>query len=203
MHRNRLSILGVTGLISAMLGQSSQAATLATFADPTIGSGPPPFLFTVNTTASTIAGSWSGTGLTLQTINGTFTDVQFTMPPLAYDAGFETGAGLIEFRELDTDLILRITFDRGILDNPFSFGSTEFMGIAEVAFSGPAVEPPGVVDGTETFSFPFTNQTAIQDGYAATAAFTSSGELVPEPSTLAGLAILVLMGARRRMNRHG
>jgi hypothetical protein len=181
-------------VIHGLTAQAGRAVTLATFADPSVGSPP---LFTVNQHHSTVGGFWSGSGLTLETINGTFSDVQFLMPEVAFDASFVTGPGVIEFRALDTTLLLQISFSEARLDNPFSFGATEFLGTGEVVFSGPAVEPPGVVDGTESFSFPFANQVLVEDGYTATASFTSSGDLVPEPATLTSFCLLAVAVARR------
>jgi hypothetical protein len=173
------------------------ATTIATFADPARDSPATP-VFTVDTTAGTLVGLWKSPGLTLETNAGTFFNVLFAMPQISFDGSFNTGAGFAEFRLPTQELLLRIDFDSGHLNNPLSFGATQFLGLNVVSFSGPVVADPGVVPGTESFTFGFANQTATPSGYTATAAFTSSGQLVPEPASAAGIGLVMLAAARRR-----
>jgi hypothetical protein len=174
------------------------ASTIATFSDPSVGEPEPPVpLFAVDQDASTISASYPS--LTLETWDGSSYDVSLLMNPVTFVEGrsFETGAGSVQFM-MAGSVILQIDFDNGHLNNPFSFGATEFIG-DNVTFSGSALLPfTGVQDGTGSFAFSFANQTFTDDpdGYTATAAFTSSGVLIPEPATLIAVALFGLVAVR-------
>lgn len=198
MHRVGSGALAAL-VVSFPLGStnSAYATTIASFTDPSPGS---PHLFEVSHHHNAIGGLWSGAGLTLDTLNGTFTDVRFLMPTIGFNSSFVTGPGSIQFRKPNLDLILKIDFNQAHLSDPFSFGATAFMNLDEVTFTGQAVNPPGVQPGTGSFTFAFANQTEVEGGYTATAAFVASGELVPEPSTLlflGGLPAAALMRRKR------
>ena len=200
MHRLAgYAVLALACFLLTGPGSSAEATTIATFADPSVGSPPPPIpMFTVDTTADTVAGLWESPGMTLATVSGTFFNVLFSLPQLNFDASFDTGPGFAEFRTSGNDLLLRIDFDSAHLANPLAFGATRFMGLNAVSFSGPVVDDsPGIVPGTESFIFGFGNQTATPDGYTATAAFIGSGDLVPEPSTVAMFGLLAIALMRR------
>ena len=94
--------LVVSALALSVVAGSAQAATIATFADPT--SGPTPSLFQWNGITGTLTGGWSGTGLNLLTPSTSaidFTNATFTFQPLvAINTMFGNslfGAGVINF----------------------------------------------------------------------------------------------------------
>jgi hypothetical protein len=194
MHTYRLIrrpiVLALVGLLFAA---STQADTIATFADPAPNGGD--FLFELS--GSTLSGGWQGTGLDLITPITTevYEDATFTMTDLTVDTSGMTSGGTIEFFESGGPLILQIDFDAGEAYPPFGFGATSLIVGHNVSFSGPIITIPLE---EESFAFSFANQVATPTGYTWTAAFTSSA--IPEPSglLLLGLGSVVLVSTRRR-----
>lgn len=175
---------------------SSQAFTMATFADPALDGSTP--LFTITNTD--ISGGWSGTGLLLQTPGWAapdYADAKFSMasvPITPIVAGFwSTGAGQIDFTDSMNNVVFTITFQSGFLSLNGVGGSDLFGN--NVTFSGPGV-PVGLTE--ETFNFSFANFRPTADGATVTASFTSSA--VPEPATLGalGIGLAALLRRRRR-----
>lgn len=160
--------------------------TLATFTDPALESTTP--LFVVNVTEGTLTGGWDLPGMDLTFPgSGTFADVIFTVTPTSYsgtiEAG-ETGSGGFAFFEAGADVgsdtpLLEMSFDKALV-SPGSIYATTLNAI-DVDVSGSAV-PSGLED--VSFAFGLANQTALSDdeGFTATASFTSSA--IPEPSLL-------------------
>ncbi len=177
-----------TLVILALMATSAAAETLtiATFADPAEDASTP--LFTFDGVSNIIEGGWDVPGLTLETVSGTFENVTFRMDPLLVDGFGEVQAGDIVFRDSDNNEIFTVGFDSAQI-NVLGLGATEFLATNEVTFSGSILPLPVQM---ESFSFGFSNQTQLPGapGFTATASFTASGELVPEPATLA----LTLLG---------
>lgn len=177
----------------------AQSFTVATFSDPTLGSATP--IFTFDTTANTLQGSWAGTGLTLNhpgfSGGGSTTDVTFqtSLINLTQIAGqvYSMGRGSVDFFDSSSNLIFTINFSGGLFVNPFSASSAEIAGDT-VDFSGPNV-PAGLTN--ESFSFSLANAVQTANGWQYTSAFTSSA--VPEPGTMLALgAGIAALAARRR-----
>jgi hypothetical protein len=199
-----LTFLSV-GFISA---DAKASLTIATFADPNNSANP---LFTVDFLNSSLTGGWDfgKTGLTLEIpySDNTFTDAWFEMtgevtPEVILNASGDTGGGEINFYAYGTTTnpLLTIIFESGYVDS-FNFGADEFFG-ENVTISG------SEITGTlseEEFSFTFANKAFLpgsgtfNDGFTATAAFTSSA--VPEPATVCilGLGALSLL-SRKKIN---
>jgi hypothetical protein len=203
-----LTFLSV-GFISA--GVKADSITIATFADPSKNSSDP--LFTVDFAGMTLDGGWSDTktDLTLQIpYNGhTFPNAWFDMDqvtiisktPTAWGTFGQTGRGEIRFYAdtTSTNPLVVIDFNDGLV-SPAGFASNEAMfTLANVTFSGSEITSP--LSG-EQFSFSFANlaylpnSTNFNDGFTATAAFTSSA--VPEPATIALLAIGSLLVLKKK-----
>lgn len=196
-------------LLIALSGALVQASTvtIATFADPSMDAGNP--LFTIDIVANRITGSWvdTKTGLSLEIpySGNTFPDAFFTMTPVSYTgaiAGGQTGDGTIKFfadgQSMSTTPLIQIDFGSAHV-TPFSFGGMDQFYADDVTITGSEIA------GTltqESFAFSFTNQVPLSgdwdNGYTATASFTSSA--IPEPATVAllGLGGLVLIRRRRK-----
>lgn len=193
------------GLLAVSLFATAASAgtvTIATFADPSPDGTTP--LFSYSAATNMLSGSWSGSGLTLETLDGDFTDATFVMSAAA-GAGFgDVGAGTVEFFDSAANSILLIGFNSGQLTFT-GFGATEFMATNGVTFSGSILPDPPLFTANESFAFAFANQTAVGgDGsFTATAAFTSSAEIIPEPATLGllGFGAVALGRAVRRRSR--
>jgi hypothetical protein len=191
-YRVSKALLGVIVLLIAVPAlQASE--TVGTFQDPSGGGSDPVF----SISPGQLIGGWddSKTGLTLEFpfLPSTFTDVFFTMDPIAYTGGLQggtTGPGNIKFFEDNAntnidDPIFVIDFDSAIL-SAFGFGGNSFFG-NNVTLSGSQIN--GSLTDEASFSFGFGNMRHVGDGiYTATAAFTSSA-VVPEPVSLALLAM--------------
>lgn len=189
----------VASLSLATLAGSAQAATIATFADPT--SGASPSLFQWSGVTSTLSGGWTGTGLSLLTPSTSapdYSDVTFTFAPLVAVSSsgmiHTFGAGAIEFFSGVTS-IFKIEFDTAVLNGVSSFGASDFMGY-NVRFSGSILDVPVT---NEAFAFSFANPTAAPQtqGFTVTSSFTSSAT-IPAPAGLSVLAAGALFAARRR-----
>ena len=184
------------GFISVNAVAAPSSFTVATFADPSQNSSNS--LFTVDFTALTLDGGWSDakTGLNLQIpSNGhTFTNAWFdvdnviTLSSIIPGTFYGTGPGKINFYKdnTNTNPLVIIEFDSGFV-SPYGFGANEVLfTAANVRITGSEVA--GSLS-QEQFSFSFANlaklpgHTNWNDGFTATAAFTSSA--VPEPATIA------------------
>ena len=190
------------GFISA----NAKAVTVATFADPSQNSDSP--LFTVNFSDGTLNGRWAygNTGLTLEipysghtVVNGNaFHDAWFEMTEVGITNTYgDTGSGEINFyaHGTTTNPLLTINFESGYVDY-HNFGADEFFG-ENVTISGFGITPGSLSE--EEFSFSFSNQTVLpgsDDGFTATASFTSSA--VPEPATVCLLGLCALSLIRRK-----
>lgn len=195
------------GVLACFIGTQQANATtftVATFADPTLGSGTP--LFTYDGTTTTLDGGWSGTGLTLETVAGDFTDVTFTMSSMDVALGGDSDGGTIDFFDSNSDPLLTISFEIASLE-VIGFGSAEFLAVDtdSISMSGPVIVAGfnmASIDEEEAFSFAFANQvgTGPNDSFSATAAFTSSTTAIPipEPASLTLLACAAGLVMRRR-----
>jgi len=191
--------------------------TIATFADPSEDSSNP--LFDVNFTSMKLNGGWDDnkTGLILEipysdyTVenNNAFIDVWFNMTEVTITSKFltplgtfgQTGFGKIDFYEdnSSTDPLVVISFDSGSV-SPYGFGANEMLFTA----SNVTITGSKITDtlSQEQFSFSFANlaklsgSTDWNDGFTATAAFTSSA--VPEPATIGLLSLGALSLFRKK-----
>lgn len=185
-------------VLATAMSVRAESITIASFSDPAQDETTP--LFEFDATTHELSGGWDGGGLTLETVTGTFENVTFSMSPLLVDAFGETQPGQVDFRDSGDTLIYRITFDSAHL-TVIGFGATEFLATNAVQFSGPIL-PAAVLN--ESFSFAFANQTPMGPGggFTATAAFTSSADLVPEPASAVLLVFtLAAAGSTRRRRR--
>ncbi len=192
-----VTVAALVGLVS-----SAQAATVATFADPS--TGPAPSMFQWDATTSTLTGGWAGPNLDLLTpgtLAPDFPASTFTLTPLVgVVAGpvVNFGAGAVQFFDSAANPILTITFDSATMLVPTGFGSSAFVG-ANVTYSGTAL---GVFQSisNEAFSFSFANLAPGQgQSFTSTAAFTSSADIIiPSPGAVALLGLGGLMVLRRR-----
>ena len=182
--------------------------TIATFDDPAVDSSTP--LFQINLTSSTVTGGWddSQTGLDLDVVCSShiFNDAFFTMTPLSYTgdiSGGVTGSGIIQFRSdgessgtAPIDPLIQIEFNSANVSLN-GFGAVELFEAGNVTITGREIT--GLLTN-ESFSFSFANHTLlpVDDGYTATAAFTSSA--VPEPATMVlfGMGGLIMAFTRQR-----
>lgn len=195
-------------LVCAVLlltGSTMASVTIATFSDPSGGSSEPLFTLTTDGVSSgALNGGWddSKTGLDLIVYeNGspsqTFVDAFFVMDTLVYSGqpsspffGTTTG-GSIRFFEDGADInvdvpVFMITFDSASINIGNFGGSNLFFASDNVVFSGSAIQ---TITGEETFSFSLVNQVIQDNGFTATAAFTSSANVIPEPMSLSLMAM--------------
>lgn len=192
-------------VVSCSLVQA-KTVTIATFADPSADADKP--LFAVDNISNYITGGWadSETGLTLEIpySGNTYLDAFFTMTDVFYQDGAGggiTGSGTIKFfadgQSTNTTALIQISFNSGHV-TPLGFGAMDMFYFDGVTISGSEIA--GVLTD-ESFAFSFANQTALSgswdNGYTATASFTSSA--VPEPATicLLGLGALALLRKHR------
>ena len=182
MKKSCTMMLAILGLAATARAESM---TIATFDDPSVGADAP--LFTFNGANRMLSGGWSIPGLTLETVSGTFNNVRFTMPPVFVDGANQADPGEITFRNASNQVIFRVNFDSAQL-SVTGLGATEFLATNNVMFTGSILPAPVFA---ESFSFGFANQTALPNGgFTATASFTSSAEIIPEPAT----AMLIIVG---------
>ena len=176
----------------------ASADTIATFADPSPDGSQPLFSFSSAGVAGTLAGSWTGTGLLLETPGVAapdFPNARFSMAGVAATGGptlWTLGPGAINFTDSGGNPLMTISFAGGTLTSPATFGASDFVG-QNVVFSGPII-PGGL--SQEAFAFSFANPQGTIENYTVTASFTSSA--VPEPASIALLALGALAAIRRR-----
>lgn len=193
----RKSILSSVCVVALLAIGTVQAGTIATFADPAVDGTTP--LFTIDLSADTINGGWTGTGLDLIVGANTYQDAWFTMTTLTYTdsdfTGLTDNGGTIKFFEasdlLGSSPVLVVDFDQANL-SVAGVGAENIFAAQGVSFSGSAIVNPPVTEEA-SFAFSFANQKPIETGtqttgFSATAAFTSSA--VPEPT----ISTLVLLG---------
>jgi hypothetical protein len=181
-------LVAVIVILSCGLAQGS-TVTVATFADPAANWSTP--LFIVDLENDVIKGGWldSQTGLDLVIFGNSFKNAFFKMDPVSYTGGLtggETGNGIIQFfadgQDPGTTPLVQIVFNKAYL-TPSGFGVTAPFFVADVAITGSEI---GGSLTDESFMFGFTNHRPLagdwNNGYTATASFTSSA--VPEPATL-------------------
>ena len=184
--------------------------TVATFADPSGDSDNPLFRVDFRPAQMKLTGGWADTetglileipcsGYTVENGNA-FHDAWFEMTEVGIINTFgDTGGGEINFYRngFTTNPLLTITFESGYVDY-HNFGADEFFGenvtISVIGITGTLSE--------ERFSFSFINQAYLtgstdwNDGFTATASFTSSA--VPEPATICLLGFGVFSLVRRK-----
>lgn len=171
----------------------AQAVTISTHDDPALDGSTP--LFTVTNTS--VSGSWTGTGLTLEipVVSMSFNDVKMDMQSVTR-SGATLGSGTVKFYTSDiNNPIFRVDFDAGSIFEPFVFGGS-YLSTQNVTFSGSALSSVGAMSD-EQFAFSFANPVTGQSN-TYTASFTSSASVVPEPLTLGVLTLGVALAARRR-----
>jgi len=193
----------------------SQQRTVATFADPALGGDTP--LFTVDFGSLTEPGSLSGgwgddqVGLDLEIV---WTGITYPNAFFVFDTiecngditGASTEAGVIEFYKDGDDpdqvveALLKLEFGSAHVSLGGVYAHSIF--VDNVRISGTGI--PDRLD-LEEFSFGFANKEPLDggwnDGFSATAAFTSSAvKWIPEPISfgLLSLGSLVLLRAGRR-----
>jgi hypothetical protein len=194
--------------VSLMVPAAQSSITVATFADPAMNSATP--LFTVDFTAGaygTISGGWFSTNLNLEVLSlATYYDAEFRMTNLNLTIetdpmlGTKTDGGTIYFLSATDDHLLQIEFDSAWFTT-WGIGSGEAVLLGnDVTITGQALG--GLVLSEESFAFSFTNHAPLrgsfENGFTATASFTSSA--IPEPATILFLGVGVLLAGRR--NRH-
>jgi len=205
-----LAFLSV-GFISVNTKAVPPSFTVATFADPSPNSNNR--LFTVDFNNMKLNGGWSDSqnGLTLQIpYNGhlfqnawfDMNDVTITSKTLTPWGPFgQTGQGEIRFYADTNSISPLVVIDfNGALVSPYGFGANEVLfTAANVAITGSEIT--GILS-QEQFAFSFANLAHLQgstnwnDGFTATAAFTSSA--IPEPATIALLAIGSLLFRKKK-----
>jgi hypothetical protein len=216
MKKHCLILILLTFLSVGFISADAKASlTIATFDDPSEDSNNP--LFVVDFINMKLTGGWADakTGLTLEIPysghifeNAWFemTDVNITDTDVIFGQKFgQTGSGVIKFYEDDAkpgtdDPLVVIDFDSGLVWRQ-SFGADNEFTAENVTITGSEI--PGTLS-EEQFTFGFANRAKLpdhtnwNDGFTATAAFTSSA--VPEPATicLLGLGALSLIHSRKR-----
>ena len=211
-NSSRLSIPAITvALLAGLLtAGSAYGVTVATFDDPAADGSTP--LFTVDLNADTVSGGWTDaqTNLDLEVvITGlpvVYEDAFFTLTDVFYGNGLfggDTGGGTIKFFADNTadpcsaTPLIQIDFESAYV-RPDGFGGLDLFRADGVVISGSEITVPLT---QESFAFSFANQVELPaGGYTATAAFTSSATIVPEPATLIllGLGSAFLVRPRRK-----
>jgi len=209
MKKSLISIVLLMCVFIAFTSINAKATFIvATFADPSNNSSNP--LFNVNFNSMTLTGGWSDTkiGLLLNIpySGHNFTDAWFTISQLSLtqiipSTLYSTGSGVINFYANGNSItpLLVINFVSGDLVSNINLGANNLFVANNVTITGSEIT--GALS-EEEFSFSFANpahldgSTNWDDGFAATAAFTSSA--IPEPATIALLSFGVLSLIRRK-----
>jgi len=212
MKKRFLTIILLALIVGFVSVNAKATLTIATFADPSKNSANP--LFKVDIAGlQKITGGWSDskTGLTLEIpYNGhTFTDAWFTMTDVAITnisgTSGDTGTGEINFYADGTSInpLLIIDFQSGFVSR-YGFGASGMFVATNVTITGSEITD---ILTLEEFSFSFSNLAKLprhsswNDGFTATAAFTSSATIkhdVPEPATIGLLGLGALSMIRRK-----
>jgi hypothetical protein len=188
------------------------SVTIATFADPSTNSTE--WLFKIDKVNNTLQGGWddSRTNLTLQVrfSGNTFDDAFFTMTDVTItgvtdpEKGRKTGSGIIKFFQDNADPqsvtpLVQIAFDQAWVTF-YAMGAADRFTADGVTITGSEIAP---TLSDESFAFSFANQEPLDgsfdNGYTASASFTSSA--VPEPATAILLAFGSLALSRTRVKR--
>ena len=200
-------------LCVCLIPSVGRAMTVATFSDPTEGDPPPVQpLFTVDFVEGTMDGSWpealDGLNLEVPWISQNYNDAYFTMTQLtvAGDKDYATtGSGVMQFFDSTDLLVLTISFSSATSTSDVLLGINSIIVNDGVQITGVGFGP---LTDSASFSFSLTNVTplpgnnTVDEGFTATAAFTSSA--LPEPASVAGLmAGLLPVVVRRRGRRNG
>ena len=210
-----ISILLALFAVGVISVNAKASITIATFDDPSAGSSDP--LFTVDFTLMKLTGGWADAkpGVTLVTPYGTYEDVWFEMGDVTI-TGTATVPGVGKFGYVGSGTIN--FYANNTLVSPLVTIGFENSLVSRYGFDGSDETPDGDIVSTnvtitgsvipyalsnEQFSFSFANltklpdHTSFNDGFTATAAFTSSAE-IPEPATLCLLGLGALNLIRRK-----
>ncbi len=189
---------------AALAATAAQAVTIATFADPTTGSGAPMFSF--NSATNVLTGQWLGQPNLLLETPGVaafpdYSNAQFQMTPLAAVGSLGPilvmGAGSVSFYDSTNAPLMTISFSGGYLNPATNFGSSDFTGF-NVTFTGPILA--GLVLTNESFAFSFANPVSATPAgsYTVSSSFSSSADIIPAPASVALLGLGGLVAVRRR-----
>lgn len=196
MKRTTLLLAAVALMAIASTAVATlESVTIATFDDPSTGASQP--LFTVDYAAGTLTGGWAATGLTLEipVTGGIYENATFTMTDLTFASadGYTDGGGSITFFSSANEEVLKIAFNRLWVRNRESG-----LDAADHRYNdGVTITGPGLPElSEEQFGFTFVNIVNGGDQFSATATFTSSA--IPEPATMAILALGAMMVRKRR-----
>jgi hypothetical protein len=189
-----LLMFAIIGIVSI---DAKATFTVATFADPSGISANP--LFEIDFIGTTLNGGWSdaetGLHLDIPYSGNNFIDAWFEMTEVGIlDSFGNTGGGEINFyaNGVSINPLLVINFENGYISR-FNFGDDEIFVAENVRITGSEIT--GTLSERE-FSFSFANLAHLEgsqdwnDGFTATAAFTSSA--IPEPETIYMLGMGVL-----------
>jgi len=180
MNSRKLLLLVSLGFLAGTVG--AQAATIATFSDPSPGGQVPVFVQAGNL----LTGGWNAPGLNLVLpfTGNNYPNARFEMNPVsvATPGAYPTllGPGAIRFYDAADNLVLQITFESATLD-VLSFGATAFLGRDHVTITGVGI-PAAAALRDQTFAFGLANASGTPPYLSWTAAFTCSATVIPEPA---------------------
>jgi len=197
MNSRKLLFVVSLGFLAGTVGV--EAATIATFSDPSPGGQVPVFVQAGNL----LTGGWNAPGLNLVMpfTGNNYPNARFEMDPVtvATPGSYPTllGPGSIRFYDATDNLVLLITFESATLD-VLNFGATEFLGRDDVTITGVGI-PAAPALRDQGFSFALANASGTPPYLSWTAAFSCSATVIPEP---AGLFFFMVTGlASRRWYR--